>query len=200
MTKSVSAKAVARSYRTERALTLTVGVLALLLGAGVSALGLGWFGTYRAQRPVLDPIALDWLGRQQPTVLRVLVIVVGVVLLGFGLWWFVRSLSPERHPNIELDRGEGTSLTVTSGAVTHAIEADAERIDGVDRARVHVVGDREDPALRLHLWLREGTDLRQVWADVDDSVLTRAREALGVRTLPTAVRLELGAARRQRVR
>ncbi|ASR35500.1 hypothetical protein BAY61_11365 [Prauserella marina] len=200
MTKSFSAKALGRSYRTERTVTFTTGLLALLLGAAVLVVGLGWFGTYRARRPVLDPMAVDWLRQQQPTLVRIVVIVAGVAMLVLGLWWCARSLRPERHPDIELDRVQGHRLVVSSSAITEAVRADAEAIDGVTKAKVRAVGSRRHPALRLHVWLREGSDPRQVWARIDDDVLGRARTALGVTVLPTAIRLELGLGKSTRVR
>ncbi|RZQ61356.1 alkaline shock response membrane anchor protein AmaP [Amycolatopsis suaedae] len=197
--KSVSAKALARSYTAERTLTSVTGVLALLAGALVLVIGFGWLGTFRAQRPVLDPLAVQWLGRE-PVWAKVAAIALGVLLVVLGLWWFFRTLRPEGRPDLELDRTPGSELTVTAGAIADAVRADAESVDGVSKARARCVGDEERPALRLDLSLREGADLKRVWEAVDTHVLTRARESLGVDTLPTAVRIELDAAARRRVR
>ncbi len=195
MTRSVSAKALGRSTGTERTLTVLIGLLALLGGAAVIAVGAGWFGTYRADRSLVDPIALDWLS-QHALAARIGAIVLGVLLLWLGLWWFFRSLRPEGRPDLELD----DDLVVTSSAISEAVRADAETIDGVGRARVRAVGDSDNPALRITLWLSEGTDLKRVWEQLDLTVLARARESLGVAVLPTAVRLELDTGAPQRVR
>ncbi|MEU6645469.1 alkaline shock response membrane anchor protein AmaP [Saccharomonospora sp. NPDC046836] len=200
MSKPVSVAAQSRSQRTERVLTFAAGLVLLAAGALALVVASGALGEFRAQRPVLDPVALDWLGRQQQALVRGVAIAAGVALFAFGLWWFVRSLRPEGRPDIELDREPGRGVTVTSTAITDAVEADAEAIEGISRARARSVGDTEHPALRLHLWLREGSDLRHVWHELDTQVLARARESLGVPVLPTAVRLELGSGRRQRVR
>ncbi|MFF5991871.1 Asp23/Gls24 family envelope stress response protein [Prauserella flavalba] len=200
MSKSASAKALARSQGAERSLTFVTGLLALFAGTAVLVLGVGWFGTYRARRPVLDPAVTEWLAAREPVVPRVIAIVAGLVLLGFGLWWFFRSLRPEPKPDLHLDRTQGHALTVTAGALSAAVRADTESVDGVTKAKVRSVGDPGEPALRLQIWLREGTDLRRVWQDLDAQVLARARTALGVETLPVAVRIELGASPRQRVR
>ncbi|WP_409493300.1 alkaline shock response membrane anchor protein AmaP [Amycolatopsis sp. cmx-11-12] len=195
MTRSVSAKALGRSTGTERILTVLIGLLVLLGGATVIAVGAGWLGTYRANRSLVDPIALDWLSRNAlPS--RVGAIVLGVLLLWLGLWWFFRSLRPEGRPDLELD----DDLVVTSSAISEAVRADAETIDGVGRARVRAVGDSDNPALRITLWLSEGSDLKRVWEQLDLTVLARARESLGVDVLPTAVRLELDTGAPQRVR
>lgn len=195
MTRSVSAKALGRSTGTERILTVLIGLLALLGGAAVVAVGAGWLGTYRANRSLVDPIALDWLSRNA-LASRLGAIVLGVLLLWLGLWWFFRSLRPEGRPDLELD----DDLVVTSSAISEAVRADAETIDGVGRARVRAVGDSDNPALRITLWLSEGTDLKRVWEQLDLTVLARARESLGVDVLPTAVRLELDTGAPQRVR
>jgi hypothetical protein len=195
MSRSVSAKALGRSTGTERTLTVLIGLLAVLAGAAVLALGAGWLGTYRGRRPLADPMALDWLVRNAlPS--RIGALVLGVLLLWLGLWWFFRSLRPEGRPDLELD----DDLVVTSSAISEAVRADAETVDGVTRARVRAVGDSENPALRITLWLTEGTDLKRVWEELDRTVLARARESLGVGVLPTAVRLELDTAASQRVR
>ncbi|NUT49679.1 MAG: hypothetical protein HOV94_20565, partial [Saccharothrix sp.] len=90
---------------------------------------------------------------------------------------------PERHPDVRLD-----DVVVTAKALAAAVKADAERLDDVASAKVAVVGT---PALRLRLTLRHGADVPRVWRELDDRVLSRARTALGVEVLPTAVRLEL---------
>ncbi|QXV58304.1 alkaline shock response membrane anchor protein AmaP [Amycolatopsis sp. TNS106] len=195
MTRSVSAKALGRSTGTERTLTVLIGLVALLGGAAALVVGAGWLGTHRAGRPLVDPIALDWLSRHA-LASRIGAIVLGVLLLWLGLWWFFRSLRPEGRPDLELD----DDLVVTASAISEAVRADAETVDGVGRARVRAVGDKENPALRITLWLVEGTDLKRVWEQLDRTVLARARESLGVDVLPTAVRIELDTAAPQRVR
>jgi hypothetical protein len=195
MSRSISAKALGRSSGTERILTVLIGLVALLGGVAALVVGAGWLGRYRGQRPLLDPIALDWLGRNVLTA-RIGALVLGLLLLALGLWWFFRSLRPEGRPDLELS----DDLVVTSSAISEAIRADAETIDGISRARVRAVGDSENPALRITLWLREGTDLKRVWEQFDGTVLTRARESLGVDVLPTAIRLELDTTAPQRVR
>ncbi|MEC3981546.1 alkaline shock response membrane anchor protein AmaP, partial [Amycolatopsis sp. H20-H5] len=176
-----------------------VGLLALLAGAGALVVGAGWLGEYRAQRAVLDPMAADWLGAHA-TPSRIGAIVAGVVLLVLGLWWFGRSVRQEGRPDLALEREPGDELIVTAAAISGAVRADAELIDGVSRARARSVGTGEHPALRLELWLREGADLKKVWAELDTFVLARARDSLGVEVLPTAVRVELDTGTKQRVR
>jgi len=199
MSRSVAAKALARSYTGERTLTFLVGLLAFLGGALALVVGFGALGEFRGRRPLLDPIAVDWLGAHA-TPARIAAIVLGVLLFVLGLRWALRSLRPEPRPDLDLDRTEGAELVVTAAAIAGAVQADAEQLDGVSRARVRAVGSRTSPALRITLWLREGTDLKGVWTDLDTRVLTRARESLGLPSLPAAVRLELDTSPAKRVR
>jgi hypothetical protein len=199
MSKSVAAKALSRSYTGERVLTSFVGLLALAGGALALVVGFGVLGEWRGRRPLLDPMALEWLGGHA-TPARIVAIVLGVLLLVLGLRGTLRSLRPEPRPDVDLDRTEGAELVVTAAAISGAVQADAEQLDGVSRARVRAVGSRTAPALRVTLWLHEGTDLKSVWEDLDARVLTRARESLGLDVLPTAVRLELDTSAPKRVR
>lgn len=185
-----SRAAVARSVGGQRFATVLVGLLLLAAGVLALVLSLGVFGVYRAQRPVVDPIALDWMAAN-PTPARWILLGVGVVLFVLGLMWAVRALRPEPRPDVLLSESPGQRLTVEHQAISDAVRRDAESIDGVSRARVRLVGDARRPALRLTLFLSEGTDVREVWAEVDGRVLARARQAFDVSALPTAVRVEL---------
>ncbi|MBC6449497.1 alkaline shock response membrane anchor protein AmaP [Actinokineospora xionganensis] len=196
---SPATRAAARSYGGERALTMTTGLLLLLLGVGAALLGYGVFGQDRATRPVLDPEVLRTLVDWQLAA-RVGAIVLGLLLLVLGLRIVFATLRPEHHPDLALNPTRGHGVLVTATAITEAIATDAEQVPGVSKARATMVGDEDEPALRLSLWLEDGTDVKQVWREVDDTVLRQARESLGVDHLPTAVRLELNTAERQRVR
>lgn len=188
-----SASAVARSNGTERVLTGLLAVLAILGGVAVLVVGYGFLGDYRADRPLLDPIALGWM-RDHLLATRISAVVLGAVLLLVGLVWFIQAIRTERHPDMRLD-----DVVVTRGALTDAIRRDAETVCGVSRVRASLVGRPTNPALRLTLWLREGTDIREVWQQLDEQVLSRARQTLEVEELPAAIRLELDARARQRV-
>jgi hypothetical protein len=187
-----SRAAVARSAGGDRTLTTVLGLV--LVAAAVLALLVGYrvLGVFRAQRPLIDPLLVSWIARH-PDAARWITIGVGVVLFVLGVAWTLRSLRPEPHPDVALSVVPGDRLTVEHSAVCDAVRADAEEIAGVARARVRLVGTPERPALRISLSLVEGTDVHDVWADLDGRVLARARQAFGVSALPAAVRLELDA-------
>ncbi|GAA4037125.1 hypothetical protein GCM10022247_73680 [Allokutzneria multivorans] len=191
-------KAIARSARAERVLTSLFGLLAVAAGALAIVVGLGWLGTFRSQRSVFDPLLAEWIAAN-PQWTKLIGIGLGIVLLVVGLLWTVRSLRPERQPDMLLSSSAAGRLKVTSGAVTDAVSADAESLAGVSRAKARLVGSAEEPALRLYLWLADGTDIRRIWQTLDTDVLARARSALGVDHLPTAIRLELDTSKPSRV-
>jgi hypothetical protein len=187
-----SRAAVARSVGGDRTLTTVLGlvlvagaVLALLVGAGV-------FGAFRAQRPLIDPLLVQWV-TDHATATRWIALGIGILLFVVGLWWTLRSLRPEPRPDVSLSEVPGERLTVEHSAICDAVRHDAETIEGVSRARVRLVGTPMRPALRISLSMVEGSDVRDVWAELDGRVLARAHEAFSVSALPTAVRLELDA-------
>jgi hypothetical protein len=194
---------VARSERLDRLAVGGIGALAAACGAAALVVSAGWAGRPRASRPLADPMALDWLRAHQLWV-QVGALVTGVLLVLFGLWLASRTLRPERRPDLVLEEEAGDTavggLLVTAQAIAEAIRVDAESVSGVAEARARVVRVDATPALRLQLWLRHGADVHAVWSELDKRVLTRARESLGVPAIPTAIRLELGSARRQRVK
>lgn len=188
-----SRAAVARSAGGDRTLTIVTGLVLLAASLLTLLVGAGTFGVYRAQRPLVDPIAVNWIDGHL-TGARWIALVVGAVLVVLGLLATLRSLRPEPKPDILLSEEPGQRLTVEHGAICDAMRHDAEAIEGVSRGRVRLVGNPRRPALRMSLFLTEGSDVREVWADVDGQVLARARQAFGVSALPTAVRLELDSA------
>lgn len=192
-------KATARAAGAQRTLVGLIGLLSLAAGAAALVVGFGLLGANRAARSVLDPLVLDTL-RAYPTFARGVAIVTGVILLILGLLWAVRALAPERRPNLLLDHSPDLRLEISASAIAGAVRADAETITGVSRARARMVGATASPVLRLDLWLEDGTDVRDVYRDLDTGVLARARDSLGVESLPTAIRIELDAAAAPRVR
>jgi hypothetical protein len=185
--------AIARSAAGDRSLSVLIGVLLLAAGTLVALLSYGVFGAARAGRPLLDPMILDVL-RGQPAAARVVAVVVGLLLVVFGLLWAARSLRPEPRPDLVLDGGQDTAIVVNAAAAADAIATQAAELPGVGRVRARLVGSEAAPALRITLWLADDADVREVLARLDDEVLATARDSLGLAALPAAVRLELDSA------
>lgn len=193
-----SRTAVGRSLGFERSLLTVLGLVLLLAGALALVVGAGWLGRFRAQRPVLDPMVTQWITGHRPLT-YVVAIIAGLVLALLGIWWLLRALRPEGRPDLQLHGDSEGSATITSSALTEAVRTDAENVTGVTRAKVRMAGTTQRPNVRLTLALQEGTNVRHVWEELDDKVLSRARSALEVEAMPTAVRLQLDRAARQRV-
>lgn len=195
---TAAGKATARAAGAQRTLVGLIGLLSLAAGATALVVGAGLFGAGRAARSVLDPIVLDTL-RTHQTLARGVAIAAGVVLLILGLLWAARAVKPERRPNLLLDPSPDSWLEVNASAIADALRADAETVPGVNRARARMVGTTASPVVRLDLWLEDGADVRDVYHNLDSRVLARARDSLGVESLPTAIRIELDAAAPARV-
>lgn len=194
-----SSTPVGRSAAFERTLTTVFGLLLVAAGLAALVVGTGWVGTFRGRRPVLDPLIEQWW-RSNPWWGAGLALAAGIVLLVLGLWWVARAGKREPKPDMRLEESTSGSTTVTSSAITDAVRSDAEAVTGVTRARVRMAGTSRSPALRLTLSLQEGTNVRQVWDELDGKVLSHAREALETEVVPTTIRLRLDRAARQRVR
>ncbi|SFT78193.1 hypothetical protein SAMN04487904_10862 [Actinopolyspora lacussalsi subsp. righensis] len=194
-----TANRLGRSLTFERTIVHVVGTLAVLAGALTLLVGSGVLGVYRADRPVLDPLLERWI-RDNPRLSLTAVAVLGVLLVLLGLWWLIHALRPENRPDIHIGGGATGTTSLTGTAFTDAVRTDAREVSGVTRARVRTTGTAENPGLRMVLSLQHGTDVRQVWEELDEKVLSRAREALRVETLPTVVRLNLDSSPAQRVR
>lgn len=193
-----SSTPIGRGAGFERSAVTLLGLLSLLVGVAALVVGSGVLGTFRSQRPVADPLVVQWL-RDNARLAAVIGLVAGLVLLVLGLWWLVRAMRPEPRPDFRLEKSDSGDLDVTSGALANAVRADAEQVPGVKRARVRMAGSDRSPSLRLTLSLQEGTNIRHVWEELDEKVLARARQSLGRETLPTAIRLQLDRAPKQRV-
>lgn len=194
-----SSTPVGRSLGLERGVVIVLGTLALAAGVLALVVGFGWLGNHRARRTVLDPLAVRWL-RDFPRLAIACALVLGVVLVVLGLWWVTRILRPEPRPNVRLGGGSSEAVTITAAALSGAVRDDARSLSGVTRVRARMAGNPRHRHLRLVLSLQEGTDVRQVWDELDHKVLARARQALETEAVPTTIRFELDRAPRQRVR
>jgi hypothetical protein len=185
-----SRKAVARSAGGDRFWLALLGLVLLTAGTLAALLGFGVFGAGRAARPLLDPMIVDAL-RTQQQLWRWVAIAAGVVLVVLGLWWAVRSLRPERRPDLLLEENPDTTLLVTAGAFAEAVADRAAGLPGVGRARARMVGSAGTPALRLTVWVTDEADVAEVCRRLENEVVAEARDSLGLTHLPVAVRLEL---------
>lgn len=186
-------RAVARSAGGSRWGITLFGLVLLAAGVFTVLLTFGVFGANRPQRPLLDPLVVDVLAAN-PLVSRLVAIAVGLLLFVLGLMWAVRSLRPERKPDLVLDGGPGTDIRVSASAAADAVADGAAGLPGVARARARMVGSASAPAVRATVWIDDEADVAEICRRLDGEVLVQVREALGLAALPVAVRLELDAA------
>jgi hypothetical protein len=183
-------RAVARSAGGSRWGITLLGLVLLVAGVFTVLLTLGVFGANRPQRPLLDPVVIAVLGAN-PLVSRLVAIAFGLLLLVLGLVWAVKSLRPERKPDLVLDGGPGTDIRVSATAAADAVADGAADLPGVARARARMVGSASAPAVRATVWVSDDADVADICRRLDAEVLVQVRDALGLAALPLAVRLEL---------
>ncbi|MFH8796210.1 alkaline shock response membrane anchor protein AmaP [Streptomyces sp. NPDC017941] len=175
-----------------RVLLGLLGLVLLLFGASVLAVGLGarppsWW-VYDGRHDVLlsDADRARWRddGWFWPTVIGALAL---VVLL--ALWWLTAQLRRRRLSEVLVETGDGEGALLRGRAMENALESEAAALDGVARARVRLTGRRNAPEARVGLLLGAdavpGDALRGVCA----GALAHARDSAGLERLPATVRL-----------
>ncbi|MFJ3811818.1 alkaline shock response membrane anchor protein AmaP [Streptomyces sp. NPDC090073] len=181
-----------RIGRVHRVLLALVGLLLLVGGGSVLAVGLGvrppfrWLHTSphdvllsRAERTHWRDTGWWW-----PAVIAAL-----AVLLLLALWWLLAALRRRRPAEIPVDTGDGEDAVLLGGALESALTQDAARQEGVARARILLRGRRGAPTARAWLQLEPDVDPAPALADFTRQALAHARESAGLASLPAEVRL-----------
>ncbi|MBH5334223.1 alkaline shock response membrane anchor protein AmaP [Streptomyces pactum] len=120
-----------------------------------------------------------------PTVIAAL-----AVLLLLTLWWALAQLRRRRLGEVQVATGDGDHGAALRGrALEGAMAAEAESLDGVDRARVRLTGRRTAPRARLRLLLTPHAQPVATLERVRGEVLEHARTSAGLERLPAEVRL-----------
>lgn len=187
-----------RTDRLNRVLLVLLGLVFLLAGAGAILLGRGVFGSSNAHRGIID----DAVGKpfiDNASWLWWAIGAVTLVLALLALYWLIVQLRIERIGGVTLQARPTGESTISARALTGAIRADAESVDGVNRAHARLMRDDRDPELVLSVWLREGADLGRVRHELEATTITHARDALGGGRIKTWLRVEIDTAERVRV-
>lgn len=187
-----------RTNRLNRRVLGFVGLVLLVLGAGGILLGTGVLGTERKNRSIVYPHLARILHREQHWVWWVIG-AVALLLAIAALYWLVVQMRVERLGAVELDSDRLGDSLLAASALTDAVRDEAESLPEVERARARLVHTAAEPELILSVWLRDGVDLAALRTVLDQEVLVHARQALGRERLPTWLRVEVDAARRDRV-
>ncbi|KOV69712.1 alkaline shock response membrane anchor protein AmaP [Streptomyces sp. MMG1121] len=191
-----------RTGRLNRVVLALAGLLLLVLGGAVLAVGLGapvpswWIHTgahdvllSRAERTRWRHTDWWW-----PTALAA-----PAVLVLLALWWLTTVLRRRRLAEILVDTGDGESALLRGRALEAALARDAVRQEGVAHAEVLLRGRRTAPTARIWLQLEPHVDPATALRDFTARALTHARESARTGSLPAEVRLRTVKHRAERV-
>ena len=170
-----------------------VGLVLLLLGGSVLAVGLGlqppswWIHDSRHDVLLSDAERTRWRddGWWWPTVLAVL-----AVLFLLALWWLTAVLRRRRLAEVLVDTGDGEGALLRGRALEGVLAGEAGRLDGVAHAHVHLTGRRTAPETRVQLLLEPHVDPGTALNHLTNEALTHARNSAGLAALPAEVRLK----------
>ncbi|MGW1723990.1 alkaline shock response membrane anchor protein AmaP [Streptomyces sp. NPDC002306] len=185
-----------------RMLIAIVGLVLVLLGGSVLAVGLGapppsWW-IHRGPHDVLLTAAerTHWRGHGWwwPAVLAALAV---LVLLALG--WLVAVFRRRRLAEVLVDTGDGEGALLRGRALEGVLAAEAGNLDGVQHAQVLLTGRRGAPAARVRLLLEPHVDPGTVLDRLTAEALTHARRSAGLAALPAEVRLRAARHRAERV-
>lgn len=161
--------------------------LALLVAGGLGlATAFGAFGAERADEPVL-PMAVRAYPAQHPWFWWA--VAGGCVLVALlALRWLASQLPIERITRIDrTENGREGYTTVHSGALTEAVEYDAQQIPGVSGASAHVATHPSRLSLRVDL--AAYADIPAVRHQLQSRTVAHVRQALDQDDFPVEIEL-----------
>ncbi|MGW5636501.1 alkaline shock response membrane anchor protein AmaP [Streptomyces sp. NPDC003832] len=185
-----------------RILLAVLGVVLVVLGGAVLAVGLGldppswWIHHGRDDVLLGDAERTRWRdeGWWWPTVIAAL-----AVLLLLALWWLTAVLRRRRLTEVLVETGDGEGALLRGRALEAVLNGEAATMDGVHRAHTDLRGRRNAPEAEMRLLLEPHVDPGTALADLTEGALTHARDSAGLASLPTEVRLRAAKHRAERV-
>ncbi|MGK5533029.1 alkaline shock response membrane anchor protein AmaP [Streptomyces sp. URMC 129] len=118
------------------------------------------------------------------------VVIGGLALLVLlCLWWLLAQLRRRRLTEILVDSGDGVGALLRGRAMEDVLAAEAEALPGIDRARVTLIGRRNQPRVRIGLLLAPQASPDQVVHRLRTEAVHHARVSAGLAALPTEARL-----------
>lgn len=173
---------------------IIAGLLALLLGLTVLAIGLGFAAPIMPGwepgadlGPVASVLALPYSA--------LIAVIVAIALAAVGLRWLSVQIPRKDFAKpfrMQTDARKGLT-TVNAEVIAEAVAKDLRSTDGVADAQVILRGTARRPELLIRVDADERADIDAVVAEVADRVAGNAAQALG--TPLSAVALEVGIAR-----
>ncbi|MEV6174780.1 alkaline shock response membrane anchor protein AmaP [Streptomyces sp. NPDC051954] len=185
-----------------RVLLGVVGLLLVVIGGSVLAVGLGvnppswWIHDGRHDVLLNEAERTRWRddGWWWPTVIAVL-----AVLVLLALWWLTAVLRRHRLTEVLVDTGDGEGALLRGRALEGVLAGDAGQLDGIARAHAELTGRRSTPEARVRLLLEPHVDPGEALNHVTAQALAHARDSAGLKTLPAEVRLRAAKHRAERV-
>lgn len=127
------------------------------------------------------------------------VIAVLSVLVLLALWWLLAQLHRRRLREAVVDCGDGGTAVVRGRALEAVLQAEAEALDGVARARVTLTGRRTAPGARITLTLAPHAAPVTTLHRLHQEVLAPARTSTGLPRFPAEIGLRAVRHRAERV-
>ncbi|MFI9599158.1 alkaline shock response membrane anchor protein AmaP [Streptomyces sp. NPDC052043] len=176
-----------------RVLTGLVGLVLLVVGGSVLAVGLGvrppsWWihgGPHDVLLSTAERTRWREADRWWPAVIAALA---ALVLL--ALWWLVAVVRRRRLAEVVVDTGDGGVALLRGRALEGVLAADAEQPDGVARAQVRLTGRRAAPRTHVRLLLEPHVDPGVALDHLTGRALVHARDSANLAALPAEVRLK----------
>ncbi|ARP73993.1 alkaline shock response membrane anchor protein AmaP [Streptomyces pluripotens] len=185
-----------------RVLLALVGLVLLVLGGSVLAVGLGapppswWIHT--GPHDVLLSKAERTRWRDTDWWWPVVIAVLAVVLL-LALWWLTAVLRRHRLTEILVDTGDGEGAVLRGRALESALAQDSARQEGVAHAEVLLQGRRTARRVRVRLQLEPNVDPATALNEFTAQALRHASRSAGWPSLSAEVRLRATKHRAERV-
>ncbi|MFG3660640.1 alkaline shock response membrane anchor protein AmaP [Streptomyces sp. NPDC047706] len=176
-----------------RVLLGVAGVVLLVLGGAVLAVGLGvqapswWIHAGPDDVLLADPERTRWrdAGWWWPAVLAAL-----AVLVLLALWWLVAVVRRRRLAVVLVDTGDGEGALLRGRALEDVLSCEASALEGVSRAHVRLRGRRTAPEARARLLLEPDVGPGEALNHLTTRALAHARNSAGLASLPARVRLK----------
>lgn len=167
----------------------------LLLGGGAVGLAAS-FGAFGDPPPVLPEPARRFEDQQPWFWWAVAGVCLLIALL--ALRWLLAQLHTDRVGRLDLTRDDREGRTVVhAGALTEAVEEEAQSLRGVVGASARLVEDRAR-TLTVAVELADYADVAEVRRALEDRVVAHARQAVDDPDLPVDIELRPGRRSRSR--
>lgn len=188
--------------RRNRVIMTIFGLLAFLGGGAALLYGAGVFGDHRAARPVIDGTVVhrwDEYGARSFAVIGAIGLVLFIVGLIFAGREWRRNDGRSRAGDITfpIKENERGQTTLSSPALSHALEADLKALPDVSGALVGLFGNAPHVELRSLLDVSDQVDLKDLPKQFDEA-MDRFAQTVDFRPDPIQVTLRFRGRQRER--